>query len=99
MTYGVYTKDLHGCSLSMTTLNNAKKYCHSGRVVCSEKEICFGWEWRIVFMWFFRDWRFRWKHRWDNTIYLGPFVISRSTLHYTSADKIVYDPQEEGGAK
>lgn len=98
MTYGVYTKDLHVCSLSGTTIDNAKEYCYSGRVVCSEKEISFGWEWRIVFKWFFKDWRFRWKLRWDNTIYLGPFVISRSTLRYIWADKIVWEP-EEGTSK
>lgn len=99
MTYGVYSKDLHSVSLEGVSLETAKKYCWGDKVVCSEKQIRFGTEISIKILWCPKDWRWQWRKYFDNTIRLGPLSLSWHTLSYTWADKIVYDPKKEGGAK
>ncbi len=97
MTYGVYNRDLHSVSLSnQSSIENCKKYlCRDTYVVCSEREVWSSVSIRITF----HAWRgFRWC-RWDTCKTFGFVTIEKRNNYYTCADKIVYDPKQEGGAK
>ena len=91
MSYGVYTKDLKACSASDMSLRDAKSWWREGRVVCSEKKICFGTRLTLTFLWNPKDWLFRWWYKWERKIYFGPFTFQWEKLHYTWADKVVYE--------
>jgi len=101
VTYGVYSRDLHSCSANEMSLQDAKRWWREGRVVCSEKEIYFGAQLALTFLWNPKVWRLRWWYRWERKIYLGPIVIEYNRLHYRWADKVVYDGEDtkEGGEK
>lgn len=95
MTYGVYSKDLKGCALTGVSLSDAKPYCYGDRVVCSEKQIVHGFSITIEFG---KWWEWRIRPRLGYVI-LGFVNISWHKCKHTWADKIVWDPKEEGGAK
>jgi hypothetical protein len=94
MTYGVYTRDLKGVSLSERfSIDEVKKWCYKDHVVCSEKKIWCGWS--ITFR--FHKWRgFRIRPYWNEWRF-GFISIETKTHRYTWADKIVYDPLNENG--
>ena len=95
MTYGVYSKDLKGCALTGVSLRDAKSLCYGDRVVCAEKQYVYGFSIAIVFgKWW--DWRIRPQLGYAN---LGFVHISWHKCKRIWADKIVYDPNKEGGAK
>ena len=96
MTYGVYTRDLKYANITERfSVNEAKKWCYDDRVVCSEKKIWCGWS--ITFR--FHKWReFRVRPQWGIWRF-GFLDIECRTHRYTWADKIVYDPKKECGAK
>ena len=90
MTYGVYSKDLNGCALMGVSLSDAKSICYGDRVVCSEKQIVYGFS--ITFE--FNKW---WK--WSISPLFGyaniGFVhIAWHKCKHTWADKIVWEPEE-----
>ena len=93
MTYGTYSRDLTASSLQGVSLEDAKKYCWGDRVVCSEKDVTFGFAVRIAFT---TSWEFRFKPFW-NEIKLGFMKVSWERLKYKWADKIVWT--KEGGAQ
>lgn len=90
MTYGTYTPDLKACGLSEQSLKEAKAYCWKGYVVCSEKDVTFGWAIRFAFT---NVWEWKIRPRW-HTADLGFVHISWERLHYKWADKIVWTPEE-----
>ena len=93
MTYGVYSADLKGVSLSGVSIETARKCLYGGKVICSEKRIKTGFEITFTFKW--RYLQFRFKPRLDDAIQIGPLEIGWRALSYIWADKIV----EEGGEK
>ena len=97
VTYGVYNRDLHSVSLSnQGSIDTCKKYlCRDTYVICSEKEVWHSLSITITF----HAWRgFRWD-RLDPSKRLGFVTIEKKNNYYTWADKIVYDPQKEGGER
>ena len=93
MTYGVYTRDLTGVSISELDLETAKGYCRQDHVVCSEKynTTSFVLHLRVT-----KYWEFKLRPRW-NYLSLGFIHISWETTRQLWADKIVYDPQAKEG--
>jgi hypothetical protein len=97
VTYGGYNRNLKSVSLSgQYSIDDCKKYLwRDTDVICSEKEVWCSLSIKITF----HAWRgFRW-FRWDPSITLGFVTIEKKNNYYTWADKIVYDPLKEGGAK
>ena len=95
MTYGVYTRDLKASSLSgMNTIEDCKRYCYSGRVVCSEKEKKCSFNVRLSFHGWWRIKISLLMKRFE----LGWLTITWGWDFYTCVDKIVWRP-EEGGAQ
>ena len=97
MTYGVYNRDLHSVSLEgQYSIDACKKYLwRDTDVVCSERKFRCGWVLRFTF----HGWRGFHRYRYDNMIVLGFVSIDTYSNYYTWADKIVFDPKAEGGAK
>lgn len=96
MTYGVYTRDLTGVSISNLDFETAKGYCYRDQVVCSEKYKTTGFALHLRFT---KYWEFNLRPRW-NFLKLGFIHVSWETTRLLWADKIVYDPQEtKGGIK
>lgn len=91
MTYGTYTKDLTGSGLQGVSLKEAKEYCYGDRVVCSEKDITYGFAVRIAFT---KSWGFRWKPFW-NEVKIGFMNISWEWLKFKWADEIVWTKEGE----
>jgi hypothetical protein len=84
MTYGVYSKDLSAYSLTGVTLETARRYLwRPDDVICSEKEVCNGFE--ITVLWH-KTWR--WNCWWGH-LEIGPLAIIWRRHTYTTADKIV----------
>ena len=93
-TYGVYTQDLTGVSISNLDLETAKRYCYQDHVVCSEKYRTIGFALHIRISKF---WEFRLRPRWGY-INLGFINISWETIRQLWADKIVWMREKGGGA-
>ena len=92
MTYGVYTEDLKACSLSgIYTIDECKRYCYSGRVVCSEKERKCSFE---VGLRFHGWWRIKISLL-MKLFELGWITITWGWNYYTCADKIVWRPENK----
>lgn len=87
MTYGVYSADLKGVSLSGVSIETARKYLHGDRVICSEKRIRTGFEISVAFKW--KHFAFRFRPYGDDAILIGPLMISWRVLTYVWADKVV----------
>lgn len=94
-TYGVYSKDLLGVSISKVDLETAKEYCYADHVVCSEKYKTTGFSLRITFS---KYWDFAFRPRW-NVLNLGFLQISWETERHLWADKIVWKREAEGEPK
>ena len=94
-TYGAYTQDLTGVSISGKDLETAKEYCYPDHVVCSEKYKTTGFALHIKFS---KYWEFKLRPRW-NYINLGFVHISWETMRQLWADKIVWKREAEEGAK
>lgn len=94
-TYGVYTKDLSGVSISNLDLETAKGYCYSDHVVCSEKYRTTGFALHIQISKFYE---FKLRPRW-NYLNLGFIHISWEVIRQLWADKIVWRRETEGEAK
>lgn len=90
MTYGVYTRDLKGCSLGGQNLKEAKEYCRGDKVVCSEKDITFGFAVRFAFT---NVWEWKFRPFWQE-LDIGFIHISWERLHFTWADKIVWTKED-----
>lgn len=97
MTYGVYDRDMKSVSLSeQRTIEDCKKYLwRDTEVVCSERRIWCAWVVKFIF----HKWRGFHYYRCASKIVLGFVSIETHSHDYTWADKIVYDPKKEGGAK
>ena len=91
MTYGVYSKDIHGVSLAETDLETAKRYCYGDKVVCSEKDITIGFEIAVKFCkeW---SWRIRPRLQYAN---LGFIHLTWRVMKYKWADKVVWSKESE----
>ena len=95
MTYGVYNRDMQSASRSgLYSIEACKEYLRDDTdVVCSERQ-----KWcALVVKFIFHKWRG--FHRYDDKMRLGFVSIETHSNYYTWADKIVYDPKMEGGAK
>lgn len=97
MTYGVYDRDMKSVSLSeQRSIEDCKKYLwRDTEVVCSERRIWCAWVVKFIF----HKWRGFHYYRCASKIVLGFVSIETHSHYYTWADKIVYDPKKEGGAK
>ena len=98
MTYGVYTRDLKGVKISeLHSVDAAKVYCYDSddAVVCSEKEVTTGLEVTIKFS---REWHFRLRPS-LKYMNLGFVHTAWRWTHCKVADKVVYDPKNEGVVK
>lgn len=92
MTYGVYTSDLKGNSLSQKySIDECKEWCYGDHVICSEKDrVCgvsltVGWH---------KYWAFRFKWYW-NELELGFLTFNWHVNKYKWADKIVWRPENK----
>lgn len=94
MTYGIYSRDLSGVSLSgKYSIEDCKKYLHWNHVVCSERRYWCSWSIKFIF------------HKWcgfrlrsyDGIKDFGFVSIEAHSNYHTWADKIVYDPQATKG--
>ena len=92
MTYGVYTEDLKASYLSgIHSIEDCKRYCYSGRVICSEKQKRSTFEIRLYFhKWWEIKFSFRMHH-----LELGWLTITWGWDYYTCADKIVWRPENK----
>lgn len=97
MTYGVYNRDMKSVSLSgQRSIEACKKYLwRDTDVVCSEKRCLSTWGIKIMF----HKWRGFHHWKFDKQWILGFVSFGIERCYYTWADKIVYDPKKEGGAK
>ena len=91
MTYGVYSKDLKGCSISGVSKFDAMYLCYGDMVVCSEKKITRGFS--IIFN-FDKDWEWYFKPR-LGLIKIGFIGISWHKRKKIWADKIVERNKKE----
>lgn len=87
MTYGVYSKDLKSTSIQGLTLDNAKRYCRDGMVVCSEKE---GINYFEICVMFHKWWGVRARPS-LGYVDIGFVSFSWRSIRYKCADKIVWD--------
>lgn len=90
MSYGVYTKDLKAIKYGGITLGEARKWLSKGYVICTEKEITFGYEIRLQVS---KHWNWRWK-KYDTVKQLGFLTFEWRPLRYDWADKVVEEYKE-----
>ena len=94
-TYGVYTKDLTGVSISKVDLETAKEYCYQDHVVCSEKYKTTGFALHIRFS---KYWEVRLRPKWG-ILNLGFLQIAWEKTRQLWADEIVWRREKEGEAE
>lgn len=94
MSYGVYTADLKGVSLSGKSLETCRRYCYPGHVICEEKTRKYGVAVEIEIRWKFLEMAFCpvWQY-----VAIGPLFIRWRSMKHTWAGKIVESGDEEGG--
>ena len=97
MTYGVYNRDMKSVSLGeQPSIDVCKKYLwRDTYVICSEKRHLGSWGVEITF----HEWRGFHYWKFGKRLILGFVSFETKRYYYTWADKIVYDPKIEGGAK
>lgn len=86
-TYGLYTKDLRSCAFKGHTIEACRRYKHGEYVICSEKTVRLGFEFKLEFRWRGR-WRLFFFRHWQRAG-IGPFEFGWGWLTYQRADKIV----------
>lgn len=92
MTYGCYSPDLKGKSLSgKYSIEECKEWCWGDHVICSEKYKTTGFALHIEFS---KYWEFKFRPRW-NCLNLGYLHISWATTRQLWADKIVWRPKDK----
>ena len=92
MTYGIYTKDLTGCSLhEMYNLEDDRRYLIPGHVICSEKKVRTGFVIKVEFSKF---WDFRLRPKWGY-LRMGYMEISWRSKTILWADKVVETAKED----
>lgn len=91
-TYGVYTSDLTGQSLSNKySIDECKKWCYHDYVICSEKDRVCGVSLAVVWH---KYWEFRPRWHWGE-LGLGFITFRWHVNKYRWADKIVWRPESE----
>ena len=85
MSYGLYTKDLSGMSLSNTSLEACRRYLREGYVICTERWKPFGISFSVKWL---GNWCLRYS-KYARTLQIGPVAFSVEILRYLTADKIV----------
>ena len=92
MTYGVYTQDLKGCSLSGNhTIDECKEWCYKGKVICSEKDRKCGFTLSVLW----HEWnRIKLSLFWQR-FELGWLTFTWSVNRYKCADKVVWRPEDK----
>lgn len=90
MYYGVFSKDLKSMKFGEGSLEDAREWLSEGYVICSEKEITFGYEFKIQIS---KHWKWR-ISKYDTQKRLGFISFEWRPLRYYWADKVVEEYKE-----